>query len=504
LSQLLIILIFLLKLGFLNGEAKALSNSASVFRITFVENLNLSFLNISSSILEVSSDVFNQMISINILHDLSEQGTRLSKVIIGVSGSISLDQTIDLEGSNGKVLFFSVRAKSVGFVVRSVSLVAIDLHETISLSVDHSASVRAVDGDLLVVDTESVSVGISIGEKSSLEHFVGRSFNTGDHMNGGEGGLFDFSEVVIGVSVKNHLTDFNQGIITMRPDLGDIENIPLILGGISFRHNLNLHAPGGGFARGNMVKQVSGSIITVLGNELSSFRSSEILDASVGLEVELDPETFVLFIDPLESVRAESVHVSVTIGGTSVGEEDSDLMGRFRDEGKEVPESIGVLAVGLGVSLLGVNEIREFGRVSDEENGGVVTNQIPVTFFSVELDGETSGISFGISRTLFTTNSGESSEDRSSLSNSVQKFGLAELGDVVSDFEVTVSTGTLGVDDSFGDSFSVETGELVDQIEILEEDWAVFSSGEGVLVVVNGSTVRGGHDGSMLVIVIHC
>jgi len=323
-------------------------------------------------------------------------------------------------------------------------------------------------------------------------------------MDGGEGGLFDFSEVVIGVSVKNHLTDVNQGIITMRPDLGDIENVPFILGGVSFGHDLDLHAPGGRLSRGDVIKQVSGSIIAILGGDLASFRSSQILDARVSVEVELDPETFSLFIDPLESVRAVSVHVSETIGSTSVREEDGDLMGRFGDEGKEVPEHVGVLAVSLGVSLLGVNEIRELGGVSDEEDGGVVTNHIPVTFFSVELDGKTSGISFSISRTLFTTDSGESSENGSSLSDGVQKFGLAELGDVVGDFEVTVSTGALSVDDSFGDSFSVETGELVDQREILEEDWAVFSSGKGVLVVINGSTVRGGHDGSLLVVVIHC
>jgi len=403
----------------LDGETESLGNSGTIFGITLVENFNLSFLDISSGVLEVSSDVFNQVISVNILHDLSEQSAGLGKVVIGVSGSVSLNQTSHLERSAGKALFFSVGAKSIGFIIRSVALVSIDLHETISLSIDDTASVGAVNGDLLIVDTESVSVGIGIGEKSSLEHLIGRGFNTGNHMDGGESRLFDFSEIVVGVSVQNHLTDFNQGIVRMGPDLGHVKNVPLILGGISFGHKLHLQSPAGRLSRSDVLKQISGGIISISGSELSSFRGSEVLDARVSHEVELDPESFALVVDPLESVRAETGHVSVTIGSASVREEDSDLMGRFRDERKEVPECVGVLAVSLGISLLGVDEVRELGGISDEEDGSVVTNQIPVTFLGVEFNSKTSGISFGISRALFTTDSGESGEDGSSLSKGV-------------------------------------------------------------------------------------
>jgi len=41
---------------------------------------------------------------------------------------------------------------------------------------------------------------------------------------------------------------------------------------------------------------------------------------------------------------------------------------------EEVPEHVSALEIALRVSLLGVDEIREFNRVSDEEYGGVVTN----------------------------------------------------------------------------------------------------------------------------------
>lgn len=42
--------------------------------------------------------------------------------------------------------------------------------------------------------------------------------------------------------------------------------------------------------------------------------------------------------------------------------------------GEEIPEHVRALEIALRVSLLGVDEIREFNRVSNEEHGGVVTN----------------------------------------------------------------------------------------------------------------------------------
>ena len=63
----------------------------------------------------------------------------------------------------------------------------------------------------------------------------------------------------------------------------------------------------------------------------------------------------------------------------------------------EVPLSIGVSEVGLGVSLLAVNKVGKLNGILDEENGGVVSNHIIVAFFSVELDGKSTRISGSVS-----------------------------------------------------------------------------------------------------------
>jgi hypothetical protein len=111
----------------------------------------------------------------------------------------------------------------------------------------------------------------------------------------------------------------------------------------------------------------------------------------------LDVVNFALFVNPLVSVRAVSIHVSIAVGSTSVREEDSDLVKSVCCVRPEIEGSIGITQVGLGVSLLGVEEVRELYGILDEENWSIVANHIVVTFFSVELDCKTSWVSDAVS-----------------------------------------------------------------------------------------------------------
>ena len=63
------------------------------------------------------------------------------------------------------------------------------------------------------------------------------------------------------------------------------------------------------------------------------------------------------------------------------------------------------------------------------------------------------------------------------------------LGDIVSYDDLTVGTGTLGMDNALGNTLSSKVGKLVKKIEVLDEDGSVVAYCEGVLVVVNGMTL---------------
>jgi hypothetical protein len=104
-------------------------------------------------------------------------------------------------------------------------------------------------------------------------------------------------------------------------------------------------------------------------------------------------------VHPLVRVRAIPIHVSVSVRGSAVGEENGYLMESLWGVGPEVPSHVGVFEVRDWVSLLAVDKVWEFYRVLDEEYRSIVSDHIVVTLFGVELDGETSGVSLGVGRT---------------------------------------------------------------------------------------------------------
>ena len=50
------------------------------------------------------------------------------------------------------------------------------------------------------------------------------------------------------------------------------------------------------------------------------------------------------------------------------------------------PERICIFQVCLGISLLSMNEMRELGRITEEEDWGVVEHPIEVSLFGLDLE----------------------------------------------------------------------------------------------------------------------
>jgi hypothetical protein len=143
----------------------------------------------------------------------------------------------------------------------------------------------------------------------------------------------------------------------------------------------------------------------------------------------------------------------------------------------EIEDHIGVVKVSGWVSLLGMEEIWEFNWIIDEENWSVVSNHIVVTFFGIEFDGESSWVSDGISSTSFSSDSRESKEQWGSLSNGIEESSLGKMGNIIGNLEDTMSTRSFSMDNSLWNSFSIEVSKLIDQVEVLKEDWSIWASG---------------------------
>ena len=159
-------------LGELSWDAEALGNSLTILGINFVEKLDHLLLDFSSGTTETAADVLDQVSPVSFIHYLSEQSPGLLEIIIGVLVRVSACETCECKLSLLLARVLNWAIVGVGLVIGSTTLVSIDGGGAISLIVSDSSSVGAVDGDLIEVSTESVSVGIGVREESALEHLV--------------------------------------------------------------------------------------------------------------------------------------------------------------------------------------------------------------------------------------------------------------------------------------------------------------------------------------------
>lgn len=74
----------------------------------------------------------------------------------------------------------------------------------------------------------------------------------------------------------------------MRPNLGHVENVPLVRLRLLGIHNLDKDIPLGVVALLNSLKEVLGVEVRVFARNLGGGLGVEVLDALLGLEVELD------------------------------------------------------------------------------------------------------------------------------------------------------------------------------------------------------------------------
>jgi hypothetical protein len=138
-------------------------------------------------------------------------------------------EVFDLSSSHGFVGYGSGVSLGVGEwldgtgIVWSRSLVAVDGHESITLEVGNGYQ-GCIDGNLLVVDSQSVSVGVGVGEQSALQDGISTWLDTRYQVRWREGRLLNLGKVVLWVLVQGDLSHWSERVFRVRPDLGKIKD----------------------------------------------------------------------------------------------------------------------------------------------------------------------------------------------------------------------------------------------------------------------------------------
>ena len=247
---------------------------------------------------------------------------------------------------------------------------------------------RLVDGQLPVVGANPIAVGIGVGESPGHEHAVGRQAHTRHQIGRVEGELFDLGEIIHRIPIEDEISHVDQGIVLVRPGFGQVEGVVPVGFGLGEGHDLHLDVPDGIVAAFNGIKQVFALVVGVFTGHFLGLFVGEAVPALAGLKVILHPEGLALSVQPLEGVGAESILVAGGFRGAPIPHEVGHLVSGFRGAGPEVPLCVGGPQARGTHALLGMDEVREFHAVTQEERGGVIAHDIEVAFLGVEPDGK--------------------------------------------------------------------------------------------------------------------
>src|SRR5665647_1066458 len=140
-----------------------------------------------------------------------------------------------------------------------------------------------------------------------------------------------------------------------------------------------------------------------------------------------------------------------------------------------------------------MNKIRELDGVSDKEDGYIVTYQIIITFFSVELNRKSPNIPHCIRGTLTSCHCGEPHKDGSLVIRILQEFSLSVIVHWLINLEVTEGSGTLSMHYPLGNTLPIEVRDLLNELEVLQKSRTALAYGKRIIVVVNWITLTSGH-----------
>ena len=136
---------------------------------------------------------------------------------------------------------------------------------------------------------------------------------------------------------------------------------------------------------------------------------------------------------------------------------------------------------------------------SEEEDGCVIEDPIPVSLFSVELEGKATRVTSTVGRALLTADGGEASNAFRLLAQPAEHVNGSQVGDVVRNLELAICSGTFRMDNALGDSLAIEVGEKVNQVEVLQQEWAILADTLTGLGVHHRAAIAGSIDGLLVI-----
>ncbi len=362
---------------------------------------------------------------------------------------------------------------------------------------------RPVDRQLGEVRAaEPDQLGIQVGEQPGLQQRVVREVDAGDDVLYAERHLLGLGEEIVGVAVEHQPSHRPHRHPLLRNDLRRVEKIEVKRVLVGFRHELHAEFPLRERTVLDRLPQVPPVEVGVLARDLLRLVPDQGVRAELRPPVELDEGPLPGGIDEPEGVHAEALHHPVAARQCPVRHQPHHHVHRLGDEADEVPQ--GVVRGGclrdlvVRLRLHRMDEVGELDTVLNEEYRHVVTDEIEVTLLGIKFDGKSAYVPDRVRGTAGTADGREPYEHRGTPAGLAQAVRPGHVGERLVRLEVPVGTGTAGVDDPLGDALVIEPGELLPEVEVLQQRRTAFPRRERVVGVFDTDPLVGGHAGAVV------
>ena len=133
---------------------------------------------------------------------------------------------------------------AVRFIAKGSPTVAINAHGPVAM-VAVEWALRRVDRDQWIVHPEPITLRVSIGEQTSLQHLVRREADTGNDVRRQKAACSTSAKKFSGFRFRSNLAHLNQRVVRVWPHLGQVERMDVIGVRILFIHDLDVGASSG-------------------------------------------------------------------------------------------------------------------------------------------------------------------------------------------------------------------------------------------------------------------
>ena len=145
------------------------------------------------------------------------------------------------------------------------------------------------------------------------------------------------------------------------------------------------------------------------------------------------------------------------------------------------------------MAFLSPDEVGKLERIPDEEYRRVVSDQIPIAFPGVELDGEATHVALGIGRAEFPCDRGEAREELCAFIDFRENFGARIARNVLGHGQGAIGAPPFCVHHPLRNALAVLMRQFLDQLVVLHHDRTARPRRDAVLVIGDRRAATGGH-----------